>query len=45
MSASGSFGPLVNCRMVNQASRLNDDPFSSSSYHSLFLKLPFFVDA
>ena len=34
MSASGSSGPLVNCRMVNQASRLNDDTF---------FKLPFFV--
>ena len=34
MGASGSSGPLVNCRMVIPASRLNDDPF---------LRLPFFV--
>ena len=34
MRASGISGPLVNCRMVNQASMLKDDPF---------LRLPFFA--
>ena len=34
MSSSGSSFPPVNCRMANQVSRLNDDPF---------LKLPVFV--
>ena len=39
MRASGSSGPLVNCRMVNQ----DDDPFLKLPF--LFLKLPFFIDA
>ena len=34
MRASGSSGPLVNCRMENQASMLKDVPF---------LRLPFFA--